>query len=153
MGEKMKNKYTQILIRFKTDEEVELLNKFKAIFKTKSESFNKYIKGIIINIIENNLENKEINKTKNKLKDNFSEILEENIIPRFYGMVKTINEKNLIKIELLNRKVNFLIHELGFKRMIDGRPIINDITEKVKEKNWMLEEELKINDEIQIKKN
>lgn len=145
-------KYSQILIRFNSNEEIELINQFKSLFVTKNESFNKYLKSEVLLIIRRYISDYDNKKVDNKIQNESSKLLEEVVIPRFYGMIKANNEKNLIKIELLNRKVNFLINELGLNRLIDGKPVINNINEKVKEKNWMLEEEVKINDELQIKK-
>ncbi|WP_342274860.1 hypothetical protein [Spiroplasma endosymbiont of Cantharis lateralis] len=153
MKNNKKKKRKNILIRFYDEEEIEILNKFRAICKDKKESFNSILKENLIRQLENIIYSKNINKNNNLIKEILDKSLDENIIPRFSGIIKIANEQNFIKIELINKKINFLINELGQSRNIDGRPIIPDINLKLKEKNWMLEEELKINEEIQIKKN
>ncbi len=153
MKNNKKKKRKNILIRFYDEEEIEILNKFRAICKDKKESFNSILKENLIHQLENIIYSKNINKNNNLIKEILDKSLDENIIPRLSGIIKIANEQNFIKIELINKKINFLINELGQSRNIDGRPIIPDINLKLKEKNWMLEEELKINEEIQIKKN
>ncbi|ALD66370.1 HU family DNA-binding protein [Spiroplasma cantharicola] len=146
-------KHKQILIRVYNKDEIELINRFQNLCKGKKDSFNKIIKEVLIEQLESLIYAKELSKNQNIIKEIMNHTLDETVIPRVSKIIKTTNEHNLIKIELVNRKINFLINEMGQARIIDGKPIINDINLKVKDKNWMLEEELKINEEIQIKKN
>lgn len=143
----------QYVVRVYSELERKIIAKYKVHTKKDKTPFSIKMRNILLSHMENEMLNKEIIDHELVIKEIMSRIMDSQIIPRVYGIVNASSDEMNTKIDLLNVKLNFIIDGLAGKGLVDGRPVIDDIDNRVIEKNWAVDKLIEIANTRQIKKN